>query len=104
MARVPDGHRTAERRSLALGVLVAERLDDALMARARERVQDWQRGDGAVPPVLADRWATVLAQGVEATRAALTGEDQLSVDLRQNSPFAGVVDPREWQAIVREVW
>jgi hypothetical protein len=42
----PTGHRTAELRSIALHRLVAERLDDELLRKARERVAGWLAVDG----------------------------------------------------------
>lgn len=100
---VPVDHRTADRRSLEVGRLVAERLDDGLLARARERVSAWQRDGGPVPGPTAEAWATVLDAGPDAVRGVLLGDDEHARDLRQNSPFAGALTPAEWRTIVRDV-
>lgn len=99
----PVDHRTADRRSLAVGRVVSDRLDAGVLARARERVSTWQRDGGPVPGPTAETWATVLDGGPDAVRRVLLGDDERARDLRQNSPFAGVLTPGEWRTIVRDV-
>lgn len=82
---------------------MADRLDDDLLARARERVSAWQRDGGPVPGPTADAWATVLDGGPAAVRGVLLGDDERARDLRQNSPFAGALTLVEWRTIVRDV-
>lgn len=100
---VPDAHRTAARRSLAVGRLVAARLDDALLDRARERVGTWLRTGGPVPEPWATRWAATLDEGPDAVVLVLTGDSDDARELRQNSPFAGALTPDEWRTIVRTI-
>ncbi len=99
----PDDHHTADRRSLAVGRLVASRLDDEVLERARARVQAWLDEGGPVPALWAQRWADVLDDGPAAVARVLTSDDERSRDLRQNSPFAGALTPPEWRQIVRTV-
>jgi len=47
-----------------------------------------------------DRWQTVLDAGVEVVLASLTSRDVGAVELRQNSPFAGVPPESERRAIL----
>lgn len=100
---VPDDHRTASRRSAAVGRAVADRLDDRLLERARGRVDGWLRDGGPVPRPWATGWAAALDGGPTAVVAVLTGDDDRSRELRQNSPFAGALSPDEWRTIVRTV-
>jgi hypothetical protein len=100
---VPTGHRTAELRSLAFHGLVAQRLDDELLERARTRVDRWLADGGPVDVARAERWRGVLGGPTAGIVAVLTTDDEESQDLRQNTPFAGALSPRERWSIVREV-
>lgn len=54
-----------------------------------------------------DRWESLLADGLDAVFDALTSSAEWAVELRQNSPFAGVLEPAERQAVLasfREHW
>jgi acyl-CoA reductase-like NAD-dependent aldehyde dehydrogenase len=98
-----DGHRTAERRSLAMHALVAERLDDATVARALERVERWRATPGARDPAVLLRWEQLLRGPRAELAATLTADTPEAGDLRQHTPFAGVVAPSERWRIIREV-
>ena len=97
------GHRTAELRSIELHRLVAERLDEPMVERARTRVQEWLSTDGPEHPVYAQRWLELLARPVGAVAAALTEDTEEMRDMRQNSPFAGVLSDEERLAVIRRV-
>lgn len=98
-------HRTAELRSIALHELVARRMraDAAVLAAARARVDGWLSDGGPVDPRYAERWRALLARSVDEVTAALVADTEAMRDLRQCTPFAGVVPERERQRIVREV-
>jgi hypothetical protein len=89
-----DPHRLAEERSLEYHRVVAERLadDPTLLERARERV-------GA--------WAEYLSGPLASLQALLIDRGEQAAELRQSTPFAGALDPRErwqlWQAVARRV-
>jgi DNA-binding transcriptional MerR regulator len=100
--RAPLGHETAERRSLAYHEAVARRLDDQLIAEARERV-DRLGGEGHLHPRYARRWREILALPIERVVEAITADDQEARDLRQNSPFAGVLNEHERRRIIETV-
>ncbi len=102
-SRMPEGHRTAELRSLAQHRLVAERLDEELLAQARERVQRWLDDGGPVHPVWAQRWRALLARPPGEVAAAICADDEAGRDLRQTSPFAGALTPAERWRIIRAV-
>jgi len=47
-----------------------------------------------------DRWDAVLEEGAEAVLDALTSSASFAVELRRNSPFAGVLSEQERRAVV----
>lgn len=47
------------------------------------------------------RWQQVLDGGVHTVVAVLTGSDENSVELRQNSPFAGALTDDERRQVLR---
>lgn len=97
-------HTVAEETSLALHVAVAERLqaDPTLVDRARARVEEWL-AQGAVGRPYADAWLALLDQPLGKMVAALAERSERMHDLRQVSPFAGVLDPRTRWRIHGEV-
>jgi len=91
-------HRQAELSSIALHQAVAERLDAHVVAAA------WQRLEGAhLHPVWAQRWRVLLDLPLSALREKLVEDSQEMIDLRQCTPFAGVLDPRERWRILRSI-
>jgi hypothetical protein len=95
-------HARAEARSLALHREVAHQLAEhpELLERARARVREWAESD-TVSSWWVKQWAEVLARPLGEIVAVLTDPGQESCDLRQASPFAGVLDPRTRWAILR---
>jgi hypothetical protein len=98
-----DPHRLAKERSIAYHGVIAERLQrqPEVLANARQRVQAWLSSD-AEAPFYARRWAEVLAGDVSSITAFLTERSELAEELRQSSPFAGALQPRERWKIWRE--
>ncbi|HEY8233912.1 MAG: hypothetical protein ACHP85_16115 [Burkholderiales bacterium] len=98
-----DGrHAVAEETSLALHTAVAERIrsDPSLVERARARVEGWLR-DGTVARAYADAWREVLERPAGEVARFLEDPGDRARQLRQSSPFAGVLDPRTRWAIWR---
>ena len=99
---LPD-HRLAERRSLAYHAEIATRVaaDCALLARARLRVEEWLRS-GAVARFYAQAWYDVLAQTLPEIQRLLCDPGEHMSALRQVSPFAGALPPKDrwrlWRA------
>lgn len=89
-------HRLAEERSLAYHAVVAERLarDPALLAAARARVRRWLEREPAAP-FYAREWAHVLALPSDRIAAFLVDRSERARELRQSTPFAGALSPRE---------
>ena len=75
-----------------VGFLVTD--PDATVTKARANLRAWRgvhRADGMAQRWL-DEWCRVLDRGVDEVAEVLTSRDAKAVELRQNSPFAGVVD------------
>lgn len=76
---------------------------------ARQNIQAWlprHRADGMAARYL-EQWQDVLGGGVDDVVEVLTGTDEVSCELRQNSPFAGVLsdaDRRQALRSFREHW
>lgn len=83
--------------------LVAERLDDELLEHARERVERWLADSGPVHPPAAACWRQILSLPRPEIAARLTEDSEQMRDLRQNTPFAGAVEPRERWRIISEI-
>ncbi|HYO14404.1 MAG TPA: hypothetical protein VE685_14505 [Thermoanaerobaculia bacterium] len=81
-----DLHRLAEERSVAYHRAIAEKLrhQPEVLEKARRRVQEW------------------MASDVSTIAAFLVERSELADELRQSTPFAGALDPRERWRIWRE--
>lgn len=98
-----NGHDLATARSRAYHQAIAERLasDQQVLAAARGRVAGWTAAEFV--PFYAQQWAEVLARDPMDVAAFLRETSKLADELRQSSPFAGALDPRERWRIWREV-
>lgn len=82
---------------------------NAVLDLARENIRAWlpqHREDGMAAGYL-KQWLDVLDGGVDDVVESLTGTDEASCELRQNSPFAGVLpdaDRRQALRSFREHW
>jgi len=99
---IRDPHRRAELRSLAYHRALAPRLRRPMVEEARRRIQRWQRA-GKIDPRHAEAWEDVLAKPVSETRKIIRADDQFARDLRQNSPFAGLLSEPERRKILETV-
>ena len=98
-------HAFRERQSLALNSAVAERLrvmPAEVIGRARATLARW-KGMPGVWCVDLGKWEEILAAGdPDEIYRILTGAGELSIRLRQSSPFSVQLDPRERLRILRE--
>jgi hypothetical protein len=83
--------------------LVAERLDAEVLDRARERVGGWLVEDGPVDRRWASQWEELLDLPMAELREKLVEDSEGMRDLRQSTPFAGVLQEDERQKILEEV-
>jgi hypothetical protein len=81
------------------GRLVAD--PDAVLSKATANLDRLRRvhPDG-MAAVWLDRWRVVLDEGVEAVLDVLTSRSPHAVELRQNSPFAGVLPEADRRAVL----
>ena len=99
-----DLHRLAEERSLAYHRRVAELVPERpeILRAARRRAEAWaQSGEHHAP--YARAWLAILDGGPESVLAAMTDDSERGRALRQATPFAGALDPRERWKLWREV-
>jgi hypothetical protein len=98
-----DLHELCERRSLAYHSVIAQRLieDSSIVESAQRRVAGWL--DQAPDAHYALRWNEILAGTRTAIAAFLVEQSERATELRQSSPFAGVLSPVErwkiWRAV-----
>ncbi len=97
-------HELADRRSLVLHERVAERLltDPEVLERARRTVSKW-RQSSSVSSVYVEAWARILTLTQTAILDVLRDRGETATMLRQVSPFAGALPPRErWMHLKHE--
>lgn len=97
-------HQLAEERSLAAHRLIAERLREnpELVLQARKRVADWA-ARGTVNSHYCQAWQEWLELPLPELLRRLQGTDEEARALRQVTPFAGVLSPRQRWRIWRSV-
>jgi hypothetical protein len=97
-----SGHGRASARSLAYHRVLARRLRRSMVDEARHALFRW-RDQGRIDPRYADRWEDVLSRPLTEIRRTLIDESSEADDLRQNSPFAGMLSEAERRRIISEV-
>ena len=96
------GHRSAELQGLAYHRVVAERLDTRMLDDARERLRGWRSG-GAIAPGWASRWAALLDRPIAEVAHVISADTEEARDLRQSSPFVGVLTEQERRHVLQTV-
>jgi len=96
------GHRVAELQALAYHRLVAERLDEGVVDNARRRLRRWLRED-RVDPRWAEEWERVLELPLPRIAKTISADTKQARELRQTSPFAGVLTEQERRRLLRAV-
>jgi hypothetical protein len=94
-----DGHRQAELRGLAYHRALAKRLTARMVADARQVLAGWEV-EGRIDPIYGAAWRELLSEPVVEVRRQLSADTQKMADLRQNSPFAGMLTERERRAVL----
>jgi hypothetical protein len=91
-------------RSLWLNRAVAARIarePDAVLAHARENLKRYGHiHEGTNVTRWLTRWYQIIERGPEDVMETLTSTSPEAAELRQNSPFAGVLDARERRAVL----
>jgi hypothetical protein len=100
VAGVLTGHKRIDQRSLALHRAIADKLRDnpALLEIARSNLDRWSVTNSRSQPYW-DAWREILNRPLEEILALLVEDSERMTAMRQATPFAGVLDPRERWAI-----
>jgi hypothetical protein len=97
-------HRLSEERSIAYHRAIAERVQDdpEILERARARVRAWLAAPAGAP-YYARAWNEILSRPLPDIVAFLVDPGENARELRQSTPFAGILPPRERWRLWREV-
>lgn len=98
----PDPHRRQELRSLAYHRALAPRLSRPMVDEAQRKLVRWTR-EGRIDPRYAEAWGEVFATPMAEIRKVIGADDARGRDLRQNSPFAGLLSEPERRRILEMV-
>lgn len=98
LPRPPRTHRAAELQALAYHRLVAQRLDEQVVNDARRRLRRW-RDEARIHPRWADEWERILRRPIPRIAKAMSADTPRGRELRQSSPFAGVLTEQELQRV-----
>ena len=99
-------HEVLDAASLEMASRIADGLPEhpEWIDFARANLERWSRLNAGVPSLLRcySEWQKLLERGVSEVRAILTAETDEGQRLRQSTPFAGVLSPREvWEIKAR---
>lgn len=92
-------HQRLSRRSLDFHRLIADRVrkQPALLDIARANLAHWRCAAPTRAGYLAE-WENILAQGMQHALSVATEQSETADRLRQSTPFAGLISPRErWE-------
>lgn len=97
-------HSEIDQRSLAMHILVAEkvRADTGLLVRARATLERWNAHVSPRTFVYLDEWRKLMDSGVEAVLAVATEDSEHAAALRQASPFACLLSNQERFALLKQ--
>lgn len=89
-------HDRIERRSLALHRAIAAKLREhpELLSVAADNIERWSRRGGRSQPYL-ETWREILGLPFSKLLELIEEDSPRMTELRQSTPFAGILDPRE---------
>jgi hypothetical protein len=89
-------HDRLERRSLALHQAIAGKLrqNPELLSIARNNIERWSQRRSRSQPYL-EAWREILDLPFPKLLDLIEQDSPRMADLRQSTPFAGILDPRE---------
>jgi hypothetical protein len=98
-----DFHRLALARTLQAHRVLAERIgnDPSILVHAGITLDRWIEEE-RIHPEYAARWRVLLDGPSELLLQAMMEDSEASRDLRQTSPFAGCLSPRERWKVWKE--
>ncbi len=98
-----DLHQLGQERSRQVHRILASRIgqDLSIVAQARTTLARWVV-DNRIHREYASKWALLLEAPTNQLVEVMTSDSQEAKDLRQVSPFAGCMDPRERWKVWKE--
>jgi hypothetical protein len=97
-----EPHQVTRLRNLAYHRTLARRLRRSTVDDARHTLWEW-RHRRTIDPRYADEWESILERPLTEIRRVLASDDPHADDLRQNSPFAGLLTEPERRRILEEI-
>jgi len=97
-----DRHELPQLRSLAYHRALAKRLRRPMVDASLQLLRQWREA-GKIDPEYASRWEEVLRRPIPQIREVLEADSQDARDLRQNSPFVGMLSEPERRKILDSV-
>jgi hypothetical protein len=97
-----DPHRRAQLRKRAYHRALGRRLRRSTVDDARHVLWEW-RQRGVIDPRYADQWESILERPLPEIRDFIGSDEPIADDLRQNSPFAGLLSEPERRRIFEEI-
>jgi hypothetical protein len=94
-----EEHRPPQLRGLAYHRALGKRLTAQMVADARQILAAWEL-EGRIDPIYASQWRELLSKPVAEIRRQLGADTPQMADLRQSSPFAGMLSERERRAVM----
>lgn len=98
--RLDHGHRKSELFALAYHQALARTLEREQVEEARHVLRRWVAQE-RIAPYYANAWEHLLDRTVPEIRRTISTDTQEMRDLRQNSPFAGLLSEPERREIIR---
>jgi hypothetical protein len=97
-------HDWIDQRSLALDLLIAERLaaQPELLERARQTLERWIGQRRPDPPAVFLEWRGILRRPLSDILDLLRSDSEDARRLRQSSPFCGILSQEERLKVLRE--
>lgn len=96
------GHLRSERRSLAYHRALSKQLKRPMIDEAVHTIWKW-RDQGKLDERYAAAWEDVLRRPVAEVKRVIGEDSSFARDLRQNSPFAGMLSEAERRKITSEI-
>jgi hypothetical protein len=97
-------HRLIDERSLAFDKVIAARLRENpdLVNKARSNLSKWiLTADASLEPTLRE-WQKLVDGPMDLLLSTLENTDECATQLRQSSPFCGILTPEERTQILQE--
>ncbi|MCI0516462.1 MAG: hypothetical protein L0Y45_01375 [Woeseiaceae bacterium] len=94
-------HRILDARSLAMHCKIARRIDanPALLEVPKRNLERWSKNKAAPMAVYLREWQQILDKPWPEVAAFITSFSEDAVRLRQSSPFAGILTPKDRKQI-----